>query len=300
MEHEVHQATKESEQARREKSLAAFRDLLAGDPAARAAVLGHAVPPEPKVETDAKPPERTVNQPKAEATPTGGYTEISLQAPDIGWQERRSNHDDEPLPPLAPPPVTAWMRQNEVSGTSGHSAHSPATEKMTSSPEYPPATEQSERSYGKLEIERLASTIMIDGISLKDIYESKQIDEEGLRAVVETYLRGGDIKKQLNMEIIEKQKSFERDPFTRKNNHKHSHNTGNLRQTVSQASKKIVAQSVVVANTTRKKAVKAGKSLASSTLKAQETLSEGSDTRRWTGIAAVIVIYTIILILLLG
>ncbi len=287
MEHEVHEAPKESEQARREKSLAAFKDLLAGDPAARAAVLGHAVPPEPKTETETK----------VETAAAGGYTEISLQAPDIGWQERRPSHDDEPLPPLAPPPVTAWMRQGEMSG---QTAHSPAPEQMAPSPEYQLAGAQSERSYGKLEIERLASTIMIDGISLKDIYESKQIDEEGLRAVVETHLRGGDIKKQLNMEIIEKQKSFERDPFNRKNNHKHSHTAGNLRNTVSQASEKIVAQSVVIAKSTRKTATKAGKSLAESTLKAQEKLSEGSDTRRWTGVIAVVVIYTIILILLLS
>lgn len=153
---------------------------------------------------------------------------------------------------------------------------------------------RSETAIGKGELMEMAKTIKIDGVPLRDIYESKQIDEEGLRAVVETYLRGGDVQKQLAREVIEKQKSFERDPLNRKRSR------GQVRQALSQASSRIVGKTVEVAKTSQQAASKAGKSLKSGAQKAQDNISQGSDARNWVGIGAVVIIWSIILFLIFG
>ncbi len=152
---------------------------------------------------------------------------------------------------------------------------------------------RSERAIGKAELKQLAKAIRVDGVSLQEIYNSKQIDDEGLRAVIDMHLRGGDIQKQLTQEIIEKQKMFERDPFNRKRSH------GQVRKAISNASEKIAETSASLAKTSQQAAAKAGKSIASGTQKAQAKVAEGTETQLWSGIAAIVIIYAIILALLL-
>jgi len=60
--------------------------------------------------------------------------------------------------------------------------------------------------------------ILIDGTSLRRIYEAKQISELGLRRITTEYLRGGDIKHALDQELILKQMAYERDPQVRDDN----------------------------------------------------------------------------------
>jgi hypothetical protein len=83
---------------------------------------------------------------------------------------------------------------------------------------------------GKRELLRIAKDILIDGVRLKDIYDAKRLDEAGLRAVVECYLRGGDVKQQLARELLSKESSYERDP--------------NLRHTLQDASQSPAANQV--------------------------------------------------------
>lgn len=61
----------------------------------------------------------------------------------------------------------------------------------------------------------LSETIMIDGSSLRQIYETHLIGERGLRHLVSEHLTGGDLKKALRVEVVEREMDFERDPALR-------------------------------------------------------------------------------------
>ena len=60
-----------------------------------------------------------------------------------------------------------------------------------------------------------ASDILVEGKTLKQIYDSHLIGEKGLRRVVAEQKRGGDFKKALSRELNEREKDFERDPVLR-------------------------------------------------------------------------------------
>ena len=67
----------------------------------------------------------------------------------------------------------------------------------------------------KNELVKIAENIKIDGTTLKKIFESHLISEKGLRRVISTFLRGGNIKRALNREILQRQIDFEKDPVLR-------------------------------------------------------------------------------------
>jgi hypothetical protein len=67
----------------------------------------------------------------------------------------------------------------------------------------------------RAELMQLSEKIVVDGTTLRQIYESHLIGERGLRRLVAEHLRGGDIKKVLRQEIIEREIDFERDPVLR-------------------------------------------------------------------------------------
>ncbi|HET8991991.1 MAG TPA: hypothetical protein VFN31_03090 [Candidatus Saccharimonadales bacterium] len=65
------------------------------------------------------------------------------------------------------------------------------------------------------ELLKASEDIVIDGSSLRQIYETQLVGEKGLRRLVDEHLKGGDLKKALNNEILERQIDFERDPAMR-------------------------------------------------------------------------------------
>ena len=67
----------------------------------------------------------------------------------------------------------------------------------------------------RTELLRVAKEIKVGDFDLKDTFEKHLIGEKGLRRVVAEYLRGGDYKKTLRRELLEKEKDFERDPKLR-------------------------------------------------------------------------------------
>ena len=153
---------------------------------------------------------------------------------------------------------------------------------------------------GRGELMRIAKEIKIEGISLKDIYNAKRIDKEGLQAVVEVYLRGGDVKKQLSEEILVKEQSFERDPLLRRV--RSSPQAEKLRQGVSSVAvaaggllAKIGGQVAAASQETAKKATKA---VSAGAKQAQHDIIDTSDSADWIGITAVVIVYSLILILI--
>jgi hypothetical protein len=71
------------------------------------------------------------------------------------------------------------------------------------------------RTMSLRELLPVADKILVEGSSLRKIYESRLLGERGLRRLVAEYLRGKDIRKQLRREIIEHEIDFERDPLLR-------------------------------------------------------------------------------------
>lgn len=62
---------------------------------------------------------------------------------------------------------------------------------------------------------KASEKVIVDGVSLRTIYEAKQITESGLQRVMHEYYRGGDLKKTLDRELLAKEMSYERDPQVR-------------------------------------------------------------------------------------
>jgi hypothetical protein len=67
----------------------------------------------------------------------------------------------------------------------------------------------------RAELLSMSERIVVDGSSLRQIYESHLISERGLRRLVAEHLGGGDLKKALRQEVVEREIDFERDPAMR-------------------------------------------------------------------------------------
>lgn len=67
----------------------------------------------------------------------------------------------------------------------------------------------------RVELLELSEKIIVDGNSLRQIYETHLIGERGLRRLVAEHLRGGDVRKALKREVVEREIDFERDPAMR-------------------------------------------------------------------------------------
>lgn len=89
--------------------------------------------------------------------------------------------------------------------------------KESSKPEKPsrPNTAKNPMTMSRAELMQLSETIMIDGSSLRQIYETHLIGERGLRNILAEAMKGGDLRKALKTEVIEREMDFERDPALR-------------------------------------------------------------------------------------
>ena len=76
-------------------------------------------------------------------------------------------------------------------------------------------TERQVETLNRNELLLMSEKIVVDGSTLRQIYETHLIGERGLRSLVAEHLRGGDVKKILRREILEHEIDFERDPAVR-------------------------------------------------------------------------------------
>jgi hypothetical protein len=79
----------------------------------------------------------------------------------------------------------------------------------------PPKIQKNIETLNRIELLKLSEKIIVDGTSLREIYETHLVSEKGLRRLVTEHLKGGNIKKALRREIIEREIDFERDPAMR-------------------------------------------------------------------------------------
>lgn len=67
----------------------------------------------------------------------------------------------------------------------------------------------------RAELLDLSSKIPVENTTLRQVYETHLVGEQGLRRLVSEYTRGGDVQKALRAELVEHERDFERDPILR-------------------------------------------------------------------------------------
>jgi hypothetical protein len=87
--------------------------------------------------------------------------------------------------------------------------------RLATAEKVPLQTDKRVETMNRTELMELSEKIVVEGSSLRQIYESHLVGERGLRRLVAEYLRGGDIKRALRREIVEREIDFERDPVMR-------------------------------------------------------------------------------------
>lgn len=78
-----------------------------------------------------------------------------------------------------------------------------------------PGSDKRTETLNRAELLSLSEQIVVDGSSLRQIYETHLVGEHGLRRLIDEHLHGGDLRKALRREIIEREIDFERDPAIR-------------------------------------------------------------------------------------
>jgi hypothetical protein len=65
------------------------------------------------------------------------------------------------------------------------------------------------------ELLNLSEKVIVEGSTLRQVYETHLVSERGLRRLIAEYLRGGNVVKAFKRELIEREIDFERDPKLR-------------------------------------------------------------------------------------
>jgi len=86
---------------------------------------------------------------------------------------------------------------------------------LTRSKDTPERSSSSAKTMTHSELLNVAEKVTIDGSSLRQIYESHLVGEKGMRRIIAVFLRGGNIKRALRRELVQKEMDFERDPILR-------------------------------------------------------------------------------------
>lgn len=85
----------------------------------------------------------------------------------------------------------------------------------SSSRETMPVDARRVETMNRQELMDISQKIVVEGSTLRQIYETHLVGEKGLRRLVSEHLKGHDVKKALRQEIVEREIDFERDPVLR-------------------------------------------------------------------------------------
>ncbi|HSX36778.1 MAG TPA: hypothetical protein VLG13_01505 [Patescibacteria group bacterium] len=82
-------------------------------------------------------------------------------------------------------------------------------------PELRAITPEHVKAMNRNELLLLSEKVIVEGASLRQVYEQHLVGERGLRRLLGEYLKGKDIRKDLHKELLEREIDFERDPILR-------------------------------------------------------------------------------------
>jgi hypothetical protein len=68
---------------------------------------------------------------------------------------------------------------------------------------------------GRAELLELSQAATVENTTLRQVYETHLVGEQGLRRLMSEYVRGGDVQEALREELLEHEIDFERDPMLR-------------------------------------------------------------------------------------
>lgn len=77
------------------------------------------------------------------------------------------------------------------------------------------SVERQVETLSRNELLTLSEKVIVEGSTLRRVYETQLISERGLRRLITEYLRGGDVLKAFRRELVEREIDFERDPKLR-------------------------------------------------------------------------------------
>lgn len=77
------------------------------------------------------------------------------------------------------------------------------------------ANDRRSETMSRSELLDLSEKITVENTTLRQVYETHLVSEQGLRHLVDEYIHGGDVQKALREELVEHAIDFERDPILR-------------------------------------------------------------------------------------
>lgn len=149
--------------------------------------------------------------------------------------ESNNSHDSRNILPSATPAQLEAVLPNQPNKTQTETVTSaPESVPAPSLPEYNPTSQTNEQFNQNLppelpsqeaktnpsqtqeldsdQLVSLAKTIKVGETNLFNMYETHQVDAQGLHNVAQEYLRGGDVREVLTNEMIQEQLKYEKDP----------------------------------------------------------------------------------------
>lgn len=131
--------------------------------------------------------------------------------PQSNRPERRGQHADALHQVHAPEHIGHVLVTANEQARPRAEKHNKATQ--TSGPEVVSAKRI--QTMSRAELLALSEKIMVDGTSLRQVYETHLVGERGLRRLIAEYYQGGDLNEALRRELLEREIDFERDPAVR-------------------------------------------------------------------------------------
>jgi hypothetical protein len=122
------------------------------------------------------------------------------------------------IPPAERPIKPAFQRRPEWSAPPTLERLPPTRPEKLPQPEIHqqrPGTPKSIEQFNRTELIELSQTIRFGETNLKRVYESRLVNEAGLRRLVREYYAGHDLRRALAREFLAKEMRFERDPRLR-------------------------------------------------------------------------------------
>lgn len=122
--------------------------------------------------------------------------------------------------PLNHPPVRPERIGHVLVNASARTENGPIVEAKVSTPSGGEiSAKKRSETMSRTELLALSEKVVVDGTTLRQIYETQLVSEKGLRRLMAEHLRGGNVSRALRRELIERQIDFERDPIMRDKSH---------------------------------------------------------------------------------
>jgi hypothetical protein len=201
-----------------------------------------------------------------------------------------------------PPPVASTsdvLAEKLPEPAFANQAEQPLRQPELAPTERNPGQQTVEHALQRSELLGLAKSIRVDGVSVYEMFTAKRIDEEGLRRIIVSYLRGDELRQMIAGEVIRQQMKFERDPSLRDTpvNTPHKDKPGATRR----AAKKIKkgTKSLLDVDRAKDRTERLAEITQDVLEKSHGYLHENPSAGRNFGIIAIVVIYLMILIVAL-